>query len=483
MTNKFLRHDGVNWSLDQGLTGPPGPSGPAGLDGPAGAAGDASLIYRPGSTPSGSIFASWNALMVKRATIDGPVTIVIDDSIVTPAPIEGGAWDLTHNTRLVGYKGNQIDGATLTQLTIPDGANLLNPCYFADLNITGHSVSSPSIDGDTMNFEAHNTIFQTERFATQPLIHTNGGIMDFYGDCRLVTSSNAAYIISNQSSTPVTINLRDNTTVDGYTLKFDNATYTVTINVSDNASFNSNQIGISIAVIINQSNIIQAAPHDLMNNPNIVAVRQNLLQSTTTALNGAVNLGSDTSEVSTGVEAEYSTVSGGDQNAIGPGGVLGTIPGGFGGQVIRYGQYAYSSSVFANNAPGYSQFSRYFVRGAYTGVTPIVLTDGGGGSLLLETNKTYAITATCIINRVGGLSERRMFIYKFLAYCVDTGPIASIVGLTLDYSTTYSGATETLTFVPVGATIEARLANIVPQTQAFLSYEWIEIGGSSDNNS
>lgn len=318
MTNKFLRHDGTQWNLDQGLVGPPGPPGQDGTIGANGVDGESALIYRPGGVQAGSVFTTWTALMAKRVTVDNPIAIIIDDSIVSPALVDVGTWDLTHNTRIVGYKGNQIDSVTLTQLDLPDGAHLTNPSYFSDLTITGHSQSIPSIDGDNMDFAAVNVVFKSGTGATVPLIHTNGGTMDFYGNCHLVSSSSAAYIISNQSSTPVTINFRDNTIVDGYCLHFDNATFNVVINVSDNASYTQGQPGISIAITINQANVVQAAPRGSFQNPSIVAHRPPVSQSfIDETLNGIINLSSnDGGAGGVGAFSSGSTILGGDHHTI-----------------------------------------------------------------------------------------------------------------------------------------------------------------------
>ena len=228
------------------------------------------FIYQPGGVAVGNTYTSWTALMTARALVNGPSTIVIDDSIVTPALVDTGVWDLTHNTSIIGYRGNQNtpnqgvgSSNTLPNLGIPNGAQLFNPTYFQDLTITGFNTGSlfsidsgaqPAVHNGSMNFTAYNVIFQTDFTATKPLIHTNGGVMDFYGGCHLISSNSPAYIISNTATQPVIMNLHDNTIIDGYTLFFSAGTASLTINVGPQATYNTSQVGISIVPIINGGN-------------------------------------------------------------------------------------------------------------------------------------------------------------------------------------------------------------------------------------
>jgi hypothetical protein len=230
------------------------------------------LIYQPGGVATGNVYTSWTALMTARALIDGPTTIVVDDSIVSPALVDVGIWDLTHNTNIIGYKGNQNtpnqgvgSSNLLPNLGIPNGAQLFNPTYFQDLTITGFNTGSlfsidsgaqPAIHNGSMNFTAYNVIFQNDVTATKPLIHTNGGVMDFYGGCHLISSNGPAYIISNTATQPVIMNLHDNTIVDGYTLFFSAGTTSLTINVGPQATYGTSQVGISIVPTVNGGNFI-----------------------------------------------------------------------------------------------------------------------------------------------------------------------------------------------------------------------------------
>jgi hypothetical protein len=378
MTNKFLRYDGTNWNLDQGLVGPQGLPGLPGVPGPA---GDSALIYRPGGVAAGSVFTSWTTLMAQRTATTNPVTIVIDDSIISPAVVDVGVWDLTHNTKIVGYKGNQntqFQGVsnTLTQLSIPEGAQLFNPNYFQDLDITGFAQTIFSIDSGpqpgphngSMNFTAYNVIFQTDGSANKPLIHTNGGVMDFYGCCHLISSNNAAFIITNTATQPVFINLHDSSVIDGYTLFFSGGTVSLTVSISDSAFYSTSQPGISIPVTVRQLNIVQAQSRDSLLNPNIIAIRS-FQSPTDNTQEGIVNLSSDTSGASTGVTAGYSTISGGDQNSIADiDGVIGggransiaagspfaVISGGVGNSIATNSQGAVIGGGFGNSVSGFA---------------------------------------------------------------------------------------------------------------------------------
>lgn len=323
----YVRWDGFKYVLDPSveIVGPLGPPGPAGSNGTIGLDGDATLIYRPGGTTSGNVYASWTALMAKRATIQSPMTVVIDDSITSPAPIDTGVWDLTNNTAIVGAKGNQLTSDVLTQLIIPDGAQLVNPNYFADLEVIGHSFGAASIDGDLMNFAAYNVTFHTS--GTGVLIHTAGGVIDFYGTSHLVSSNSAAFIISNQSVTPVTINLHDQTVVDGYTLHFSDSQYQVVVNVMDAATFDpSNQPGISIPIVINEYNIVQSVSFANNANPTITTIRPLGFNSPTDGtLPGSINLHTTQQgfpynngpPLQDGVAGSYSAILSGTNNSIG----------------------------------------------------------------------------------------------------------------------------------------------------------------------
>jgi hypothetical protein len=344
----YVRWDGLKYVLDPDIeiVGPSGLPGPAGANGTIGSDGDATLIYRPGGTASGNVFTSWTLLMAKRATIQSPMTVVIDDSIISPAPIDVGVWNLTHNTRLIGVVGNRLEfsGLPMTQLSIPDGAQLLDPNMFVDLDITGVSTSLPSIETpglNLLNFEAWNCIFRNNGTSGVPLIHTSGGTIDLYGECHLISSNNSSFIISgNAADGYLALNINDQCVVDGYSLQLSGSILAF-INISGGGSFGVVQPGISIFPTVMQQNAVQGAPSNVSTsfNPNVTVMRPTgYAPAIGFPLNGIVSLGSNVpgfsyqngSPTQPGVNANYSSVLGGNNNDIGTGSINCVILGGSG---------------------------------------------------------------------------------------------------------------------------------------------------------
>lgn len=253
----YVRWDGFKYVLDPaieivgpagppGTMGPPGPPGANGATGPAGPAGangtqgidgDATLVYQPGGTQAGNVYTSWTALMAKRATVTGPMTIVIDDSFqgTTGATIDVGNWDLTKNTALVGYRGTStlviqsgIPSNFLPMLNIPDGAVLFNPSKFEYLFIQGLQNTTYSINFQspytTMDFDAKDCYFMAN--GTSDLFHMLGGNINLYGFSYMDGNHSNAYILSAPSHSASTsawnINLYDSSFITGFSL-FDNS--------------------------------------------------------------------------------------------------------------------------------------------------------------------------------------------------------------------------------------------------------------------
>lgn len=98
------------WPAGVSLVGPVGPAGPAG------ASGVSEFVFQPGGATSGNIYATWAALYAALSAINGPKTVYIDDSIVSPAviPASGGpAYNLTNCTiqGLINYAINGVVAA------------------------------------------------------------------------------------------------------------------------------------------------------------------------------------------------------------------------------------------------------------------------------------------------------------------------------------------------------------------------------------
>ena len=215
----FVYWDGLKYVLVPDVTGPPGPAGPAGSPGPAGAtgpagntgpagaagaAGDAQLVFQPGGVAAGNIYTTWAALWTQRSlTPDVPMTIVIDDSFVSPAPalIETSSvtYNLNRNTALVGYRTatNTEDpfdsqpGAPpspfhkLPFLSIPDTVIFSNPSYMENLLIYGVDNANAGVFqaaapyADAMDFTAKDVHFgQVGGY----MLYSPGGTINLYGN-------------------------------------------------------------------------------------------------------------------------------------------------------------------------------------------------------------------------------------------------------------------------------------------------------------
>lgn len=138
----------------RGISGPPGPQGPGGSGsvgpigppGIAGVNGEGVLVYRPGGVSNGNVFATWTELMTRRATLDEPITVVVDDSIVSPALVDVGTWDLRRNTKIVGQR-NPTSNPYQAVLDVQPNATLKNPSEFENVSIrvSKWSATIPSV--------------------------------------------------------------------------------------------------------------------------------------------------------------------------------------------------------------------------------------------------------------------------------------------------------------------------------------------------
>ncbi len=80
------------------------------------------IIFRPGGVAGANVYTSWPALMAAVALVAGPKIVQIDDTIVSPAVIPAGTWDLADIT-LVGI----VNGLVTTNFAqCADGCVLVN---------------------------------------------------------------------------------------------------------------------------------------------------------------------------------------------------------------------------------------------------------------------------------------------------------------------------------------------------------------------
>lgn len=101
-------------------------------------AGGPVFVYRPGEpSPSGNVFSDWNALYAAVSAAQGLRSIEIDDTIVTPAVVPAGTYDLLDVTLRGRFARDK------TALDLDDGVVFTNFHHVAEpLTITSHSTAS-----------------------------------------------------------------------------------------------------------------------------------------------------------------------------------------------------------------------------------------------------------------------------------------------------------------------------------------------------
>ena len=82
---------------------------------PARPPGD-TMVYRPGGVASGNVYTTWASLMAVYTATDGPITIEIDDSVVSPAVMPAGAYTIRPDTVFRGTR--RVDDLTYLDLAI-----------------------------------------------------------------------------------------------------------------------------------------------------------------------------------------------------------------------------------------------------------------------------------------------------------------------------------------------------------------------------
>ncbi|MHB8107964.1 MAG: hypothetical protein ACYDH4_11150 [Candidatus Cryosericum sp.] len=97
----------------------------------------ASIVYRPGGAAGGNVFTSWASVMAAFATTQGPVTIAIDDSIITPAPVPVGIYDMRGRATITSYSG----GTGFPTLDINAGAQLISVDFTGPMQVNTHSTA------------------------------------------------------------------------------------------------------------------------------------------------------------------------------------------------------------------------------------------------------------------------------------------------------------------------------------------------------
>jgi len=101
----------------------------------------ATLVYRPGVASAGPVvFDDWAALWAACLLLEGPVDIQIDNTIVSPAVMPAGTYDMAQVT----LRG-MLDAAVPTALLLEDGVVIQNIRTIMDvLEVTAEATTTPA---------------------------------------------------------------------------------------------------------------------------------------------------------------------------------------------------------------------------------------------------------------------------------------------------------------------------------------------------
>jgi hypothetical protein len=103
-----------------------------------------SIIYQPGGTASGITVTTWAAVQQFIALREGAVTVIVDDSITSPAPVPGtsGTTECFGRVTILPWR---IDAVDYSVLEIEDGATLSNLYCVENMELRCGSQSVPSL--------------------------------------------------------------------------------------------------------------------------------------------------------------------------------------------------------------------------------------------------------------------------------------------------------------------------------------------------
>jgi len=116
------------------------------VGGGGGGGGGNIFTYRPGgaSIPSANVYDTWAAAHAAAAAWPVPCRLHVDSSLVSPAPLPAGIWDMSGIT-LAGAVGSlAVD--PFSKLQAQDGAVLTNLFFMTDLISLGTVSTSPVIE-------------------------------------------------------------------------------------------------------------------------------------------------------------------------------------------------------------------------------------------------------------------------------------------------------------------------------------------------
>ena len=120
------------------------------------------IVYRPGATGAipANVAVTWEQAIALFALTSGQVAISVDDSIISPALVPVGIWDLAGRGSVSSARGSSATFPAVLRLS--DGAQLLNPAGFSGLVMQGGGLSGGSgvnpwrftIDGQEITIDA-----------------------------------------------------------------------------------------------------------------------------------------------------------------------------------------------------------------------------------------------------------------------------------------------------------------------------------------
>lgn len=143
-----------------GPTGPIGPTGQTGPTGPTGATGPSNssiLVFQPGGTRAGNVYTVWSELLDAFDAMPGYVTIIIDDSYVSPVYL-----DKSHNFQ----NRATLRGSKNTYVRTNPGVVLQAPLIISDADFIFDTSLGPALTGsDTLSAYEKVSGAYTSRFS------------------------------------------------------------------------------------------------------------------------------------------------------------------------------------------------------------------------------------------------------------------------------------------------------------------------------
>lgn len=165
------------------------------------------FVYRPGGVPSATVYPVWSDLYAALLAFDGPRVVQIDDSIVSPAVVPAGVYDLA-NTTLQGVFGN-----VPTQCFLLDGVQFPHLSQVTgNLTMTSLSTTLPVLtlgNNDILVLEL-GAVLQSDPASTVPaiavvpgtspiIVQTLGGTLGSTGNHVLSIGLGAAVILAEDT--------------------------------------------------------------------------------------------------------------------------------------------------------------------------------------------------------------------------------------------------------------------------------------------